>query len=115
MFLGVGGEGVHRSGLGVGGELAYATPWRSFTAGLGIFSLNGAYHFARQSRLDPFVTGGYSLIFRSGHINTFNLGGGVNYWFHEHMGLKLDFRDHIDARGGSAVHLWAFRVGLNLR
>jgi hypothetical protein len=115
MFLGVGAEGVHRTGLGGGVELGYATPWQRFTSGLGIASLNGSYHFGRGSRLDPFITGGYSLLFRSGHLNTFNVGGGVNYWFQDRLGLKIDFRDHVDAGNNAAVHLWAVRFGVTFR
>ena len=113
--MGFGGEGVFRNGLGVGGEIGYTTPWKSFTDGIGIASLNGSYHFGSRNRIDPFVTGGYTLLFRSGHVNAFNLGAGVNYWFASRLGLKVEFRDHIDPNNNLNVHLWSVRTGLNFR
>jgi hypothetical protein len=35
--------------------------------------------------------------------------GGVNYWFRERMGLRLEFRDHGTAHGRLGL---GFRAGL---
>src|SRR5262245_30953773 len=117
LNFGVGGEGLIHKGLGAGGEIGYLTPARTMSDGFGILSANGSYHFISASesrRLVPFVTGGYSFFFRSGFANGFNAGGGINYWFREHMGLRIEFRDHVihDSRN---VHLVGIRVGLSFR
>lgn len=112
--VGGGGEFVSRSGFGGGGEVGYWAPWRRFDGGLGIANLNGSYYFGSRGKIVPFVTGGYSLLFRSATSNGFNFGGGVNWWFSDGLGLKVDFRD--DVRPGSVdLHYWAFRAGLNFR
>jgi hypothetical protein len=117
LHFGVGGEGLLHKGLGVGGEIGYLTPARSFDSGFGIFSANGSYHFTQATasgKVVPFVTGGYSLFFRDGHANGFNAGGGVNYWFRERLGVRLEFRDQVVTEGRE-VHYLGFRVGLAFR
>ena len=114
MAVGGGGEFVSRSGLGAGGEVGYWAPWRRFDGGIGIANANGFYHFRPRGRVVPFVTGGYSLFFRSGTANGFNIGGGVNWWFSDGLGLKAEFRDNV-GNGNFDVQYWAFRVGLNFR
>ena len=114
LQVGLGGEYVIRnSGIGVGGEFSALGPTSDFSAAVGVASLNGYYHFARTRghRLDPFITGGYSVLFRSGHLNTGNFGGGVNWWFRPHIGLRLEFRDHVHSDGGAA-HWWGVRFGI---
>lgn len=64
--------------------------------------------------MDPFVTAGYTLFFRSGHANLWNFGGGLNYWFASRLGLKVELRDHIWPENG-ATHYWGVRIGLNFR
>ncbi len=113
--FGGGGEGLIYRGLGIGAELGYLTPWRDFSSGIGIFSVNGSYHFNRTEKLSPFITGGYSLAFRNGHINLANFGGGVNYWFREKMGLRLEFRDHIHTGSFPTAHYLSARIGLSFR
>lgn len=117
LQFGGGGEGLIHKGLGVGGEIGYLTLARSFNRGFGIFSVNGSYHFTEATasgKVVPFVTGGYSLFFRDGHTNGFNVGGGVNYWFRERVGVRLEFRDQVVPEGRS-VHYLGFRVGLAFR
>lgn len=114
--IGVGADAVFWRGLGFSPEVGYVTGTTSnFQDGFGLGSLNGTYHFARRNRLDPFVTGGYSIIFRSGHVNLANFGGGVNWWFLKRLGLKLEFRDHVDVQNGGNFHLWQGRFGLTFR
>jgi hypothetical protein len=103
-------------GLGVGGELGYVTPWHAFSNGLGVLSADGSYHFNRSEKVVPFVSSGYTLLFRSGSINGVNFGGGVNYWFRERVGLRLEFRDQVGlSGGGSTTHFYGFRVGMSFR
>jgi len=88
-------------------------------------SVNGYYHFihGRSHKLDPFVTAGYTALFSDGALNAFNLGGGVNWWFVRHAGLRLEFRDHItqtsftfiSTRASETIQLPEFRVGVAFR
>jgi hypothetical protein len=117
LHFGVGGEGLVHKGLGIGGEIGYLGPARGLQEGVGLFSANGSYHFKNASasgKLVPFVTGGYSLIFREGKANGVNFGGGVNYWFREAVGLRLEFRDQVFTLG-ETTHYYGFRIGLAFR
>lgn len=114
--VGAGGEGLVYKGLGVGGELGYVGPWNTARDGLGVASANGSYHFSRDKKLVPFVTGGYTLFFRSGHANLFNFGGGVDYWFRERLGLRLEVRDQVwPSLDSTTGHFWGVRIGLAFR
>ncbi|HUA58414.1 MAG TPA: hypothetical protein VML19_06645 [Verrucomicrobiae bacterium] len=114
LQLGVGGEAVLKKGIGVGAEIA-ALAYRQDFAGtvVGVFSPNGYYHFLHGDnvKVDPFVTGGYSLLFRTGHANYANFGGGGTYWFHPRLGARLEFRDQINTLG-TIQHFWGVRFGL---
>ena len=114
--LGGGAEGLIFKGAGVGGELGYVTPWKDFSRGLGVLSVDGSYHFNRSAKVVPFVESGYTLFFRSGIANGINVGGGVNYWLRDHIGLRLEFRDQMAINLGDVTsHYYGFRVGLSFR
>lgn len=116
IHFGGGGEGLIHKGLGVGVEIGYLGPARSLGEGFGIFSANGSYHFVKpgsDQKLVPFVTGGYSLGFRTGFANGGNFGGGVQYWASDRFGLRLEFRDHVLSIGN--VHFYEFRAGISFR
>lgn len=114
------GGGVERlldRGVGAGAELAGIVPGvgRARDA-VGVASLNGFYHFLKDSRLDPFATAGYSLIFRDFTANAFNYGGGLDYWFRDDLGLRLEIRDRIRGfQSAPNAHYWGVRVGLSFR
>lgn len=111
--VGAGGEGLVYKGLGLGAEIGYLAPFRAGSDGFGIFSPDVSYHFkSSHSKLVPFVTGGYSAAFRSGAISSGgNFGGGVQYWMKDHLGLRLEFRDHVFS--SDSPHFYQFRVGLS--
>jgi len=119
LHLGVGGEAVLGKGVGIGAEIGALGTREDFVEAVsGTFSANGYYHFAHRKdvKVDPFVTGGYTLLFRSGHINLFNFGGGLNYWAGRRFGIRLEARDHVYApEFGSALHYWGVRFGLAFR
>jgi hypothetical protein len=80
-FVG-GGEGFVYRGLAIGGEAGYGWISDNFKAGAGMLSVNPAYHFKGQGRskaLVPFVTAGYTMLFRNGHVDGFNAGGGATW------------------------------------
>lgn len=116
LQFGVGGEAVLDKSVGIGAEIGGIGMRQYFgNSVVGVFSPNGYYHFVRrEDKFDPFVTAGYTMIFRSGHANLLNFGGGVNYWFHHRLGARFEFRDqvHVD---GSSVHYWGVRAGLAFR
>jgi hypothetical protein len=120
LHLGGGMEVIGRSGLGAGFELGYVGPIPDgFDYGIGVFSGNVVQHLGRPAarRIAPFVTGGYSLAFRSSSLNLVNLGGGFNYWLREGMALRIEVRDHfrLASRHGYSPHLWSIRVGATWR
>jgi hypothetical protein len=114
--IGGGGDVFVYRGLGVGGELGYLFPMEGVAYGLGLLSVNGSYNFNRKSsaKLSPFISGGYSLAFRDGYANLYNLGGGVNWWLARRIGIRVECRDYVWTGGGSD-HMPMFRVGMAFR
>jgi hypothetical protein len=98
----------------VGAEVGGIGALQESGGGLGLLSANGSYHFARQRKVSPFLTGGYSSVFGHGQRNLVNFGGGMNYWLRERIGLRLEIRDHIYA-DGTGRHLLGFRIGFAFR
>lgn len=115
LHIGGGGEGVFKSGAGLGAELGYLFPFENRGSGLGVFSINGSYHFLKSGKASPFITGGYSGFFRRGYSNGVNFGGGVNYWFKERAGLRFELRDNVALGAGAALHFLNVRVGFIFR
>ncbi len=105
--------------LGAGLEMGAAGSSQSFGAtDMGMFSANGYYTIKRGSKLEPYVTGGYSRSFgRDGlAFNWGNFGGGINYWAARHVGFLLEFRDHVTSpQGLTTGQLWNLRVGMTFR
>ncbi len=114
IHFGGGAEALVYKGLGVGGEIGYLTPTRDWSAGIGILSFDGSYHFAQNRKISPFISGGYSLGFRQGHANLVNFGGGLTYWFREHHGIRLEFRDHLQPQY-SDIHYLSARIAYAFR
>jgi hypothetical protein len=113
--FGGGGEALVYKGVGIGGELTYVTPWSDYGAGVLLGSLDGSYHFARNRKISPFLTGGYSLAFRQGYVNLVNFGGGVNCWVTRKVGVRLEFRDHINRNDWITSHYLSARMGISFR
>jgi hypothetical protein len=115
LHVGVGGEGLVYKGLGIGGEIGYLGVTEDLSPGIGVASLNGSYNFLRSRRLSPFLTGGPTLVFARdfGGI-VMNLGGGLHWWFKDHIGLRFEVRDHFAPESGSS-HAIGFRIGLAFR
>lgn len=95
MSTGGGAEGFLWKGLAAGAELGYLFPRTEPGNGIGLFNVNGAWHFVNRDhprKFVPFVTAGYTLGFRNGTANLFNWGGGATYWFSRHAGLRTEVR-----------------------
>lgn len=90
-----GAEGLIYKALGVGGELGVIAPVGDGGNGFGVASVNLSGHFNRTQKLQPFITGGATLGFRSGTAGGGNVGGGVQYWFKDHVALRIEARDYI--------------------
>jgi hypothetical protein len=112
LHIGGGGEFVAARLIGVGGELGALTRTGSFRDTLGVLSINGYGHIPLKGRLDPYVTGGYSMFFRSGTASGGNFGVGANLPLLAKLGLKFEFRDHVISSGGRKNHWWEGRVGV---
>jgi hypothetical protein len=117
LHFGIGGEAVIWKGVGLGAEIgALGNRTRFRDSVMGVFSPNGYYHFrhGQDLKADPFVTGGYTLLVRSGHANLANFGGGLTYWFHGRLGARLEIRDQFNT-SGNIGQFWGVRLGLALR
>jgi hypothetical protein len=117
LHFGVGGERLVYKGLGVGGEIGYIGSMTDMSAGIGVGSGNASYHFktsVSSGKLAPFLTGGYSIAARSDVASGFNVGGGVDYWFKERVGLRVEVRDHIFPAFRN-MNLIGVRFGLTFR
>jgi len=119
VHFGGGGEALVYKGIGIGAELGYLAPWKYMGSGIGMLSVDGSYHFTRNRKVSPFITGGYSLAFRDGHINLVNFGGGMNWWVTDRFGLRLEFRDHLYRQTRmyptQNVHYLGGRIGVAFR
>jgi len=116
LHFGGGGEVFFTKHVGVGAEAGYLEQFKDFR-NLGTLSINLVARLrseTRDNKFDPFVTGGYTHFFRAGTPNGGNFGGGVNYWFSNHFGLRFEVRDN--ARGSRTLHHFVgFRIGLTFR
>lgn len=115
LGIGGGGEGFVWRGLTVGGDLGY----HQFVddVNFGLASLHVGYHFVdRQGpkKLDPFVNfsplGAYFA--GGGFGSAAGVGGGLNYWFNEKIGLRTEVRYQAL---GADESLIVFRLGVNFR
>jgi hypothetical protein len=114
--FGGGGEALIYKGFGVGADLGYVAPTGGISEGVGAFSVNGAYHFGGRNpdrKVVPFVTGGYSLLFREGAVSGGNIGGGVQYWASDRLGMRFEVRNIIVS--SDSPHFVGLRVGLTFR
>ena len=99
--FGGGGGGLLAAGVGVNIDLGVVGLVEGGDV-VGLFSPGALYAFNRREKLSPFVTGGYSMLFRSGALHGGFIGGGVNYWLGDSLGLRFEVRDHIFSEGDTA-------------
>ncbi|MGE5644332.1 MAG: hypothetical protein ACM336_00935 [Acidobacteriota bacterium] len=114
LHLGGGGEfaiGKGISGGIEGGAIGLVHHYKDTVQGTA--SANAYYHFFHSSdaRLDPFVTGGYSIFFRRGTQSLGNFGGGLNYWIWKTVAVRVEVRDHV--MGTPRAHYWGIRLGMS--
>ena len=116
--VGVGGgaEGFIWRGLVIGGEIGYYRFPADRNAGYGVATLNPGYHFVNRkkpAKWDPYVNATVlGLGFAPGGlVPAGHLGGGVNYWFKEKIGLQTG----VQFQAICCEALALFRVGLTFR
>ncbi len=114
---GAGGEGFLWRGLTLGGEAGYYRFPADRNAGYGIFTIGPGYHFVNRGKasgIDPYLNVGLAgaALAPGGFSSAGSIGGGVNYWFKERIGLQTGAQIHV--LGGEEAVV-AFRVGLTFR
>jgi len=117
LHTGTGAELVYENGAGAAFEIGYLWPFAEPKSGLGLFSLNGSYHFQKDGnqKTVPFITGGYTGFFRGFYANGVNFGGGVTHWFKPRVGVRIEFRDSVALDEGETSHFVGAGVGLTFR
>jgi hypothetical protein len=118
-----GGGGIEvllSSHFGVGGEVEGLKPTQTGAQAVGIASGSLFVHFTNavlgDKKFDPFVTAGYSAIFRDFGTNAGNVGGGLNYWFSENKALTISGRAVLGAQINSLnTKFFEFRIGMTFR
>jgi hypothetical protein len=107
---------AHR--FGIGGEISCIVTSRQASDSLGNFSVGPYVHLGkRDSNFDPYVTGGYSVIFRDFTANGYHIGGGFNYWFRDRMGLVAGFTFEHEFATAQNLHtdFYMGRLGVTFR
>jgi len=92
---GAGGEGLLAGGFGLGAELGYLAFFEGPSLGVGLLSPGVVYNFSPGKKTMPFVTGGYTLFFRSGATHGLYFGGGVNRWMGDRWGIRIEGRNQL--------------------
>jgi len=110
--------------IGVGLDLAGLIPsdGKVISNTTGTVSPNVFFHVPQAnwqgSTWDAYTTGGYTALFRDFGANGVNVGGGLNYWFHEQTGVMFEFR-FVRVLGSNpptpATNYYEIRFGLNFR
>jgi len=117
LHAGGGGEARIADTFGVSADVGYLGPFEYFSEGFGMLSVNGSFYLQTSGgdhRVRPFATTGYTMAFRDGHAHMWNVGGGVDYWTSERVGVRFEVRDHIWVNDGTA-HFWGPRIGIVVR
>ena len=116
-----GGAGVElllERRFGVGADISGIVTSRQPSDSLGNFSVGPYLHLGkRDSNFDPYLTGGYSVIFRDFTANGFHFGGGLNYWFHERLGFVagFTFEHEFSTAQNVPTSFYMARIGLTFR
>ena len=111
--VGGGGEYQFTNGLGIGSEVGVISEH------VGQWSVNPYFHFQsadRSGKFIPFVTAGYTGTHNlEDSKNWFNVGGGVDYWIKERIGVRFEARHNVDLNHSGPRHYTGLRVGFAWR
>ena len=50
-----------------------------------------------------------------GSFDAWDIGGGIDYWTKDRLGVRVEFRDHVRSDRRGDVHYWALRAGIAFR
>jgi hypothetical protein len=103
LEVGGGGQVFVYRGLGFDGDVggllypSHDSQGKQIHRWTGMITLNAVYVFQRtaEQKACPFLIIGATGIPAFDVAGGFNFGGGVQYWFAEKYGLRVEFRDHI--------------------
>jgi hypothetical protein len=114
--VGGGGEGFLWRGLTLGADIGYYRFPADRNPGYGVATLGPGYHFVNRNKpvkVDPYVSGNILGIgfAPGGAAAAASLGGGVNCWFKDRMGLQIGGQ----VQAVSCERLVVFRIGLTFR
>jgi hypothetical protein len=114
-----GGELLSKGRAGIAGEVGLLGNSSSV---LTTVSVGGVWHVVPMStkhRPAPYLTSGFSVLANhDGGFATWNIGGGVDVWTGERMGIRLDVRDHLRPlrrHFGGTAHYWTVGAGVVFR
>jgi hypothetical protein len=111
-----GGELLAKGRAGVTGSVGMSG---NGSGALTTISFGGVWHPVPMStwrRYSPYVTSGISLLGdRDVAFPTWNVGGGVDTWTRERIGVRLDVRDHLRSDFRGVVHYWTVGAGVVFR
>ena len=110
--FGGGGEWVWPDGLGFSVDFSLLAAAGDFVPGALLISPAIIYEFPTRGKLRPFVRGGVSLV--NFYFPMADLGGGVNYWVTERVGVKGELRHHLFFEEPD-TGITSLRAGVNLR
>ncbi|MBI2817264.1 MAG: hypothetical protein HYX72_10020 [Acidobacteria bacterium] len=125
VHAGAGGGLMFYKGLGLNVETGALFHPANTEARTTLTSFGGSYHFLSDQssrKIVPFVVAGYSYAANSTmpNMHMVNFGGGVDYWFRENLGLRLEVRDHFSPKAypngtffpSAPVHFLGYRIGV---
>jgi hypothetical protein len=124
-FFGSSASAVHASGGGEvlvggrGGAAAELGVLGNSSSALVVFSANGVLHFSTgrgRRGSSPYVTSGYThMASGEGSFSAWNVGGGIDVWMQDRIGLRVEFRDHVRPDFRGTVQYWTIRAGVCFR
>jgi hypothetical protein len=69
-----------------------------------------------QRRYTPYLTSGFGMLGDGGEIaGAWTVGGGLDVWARERVGIRLDVRDRIRTDSRGSVHFWTVGAGVVFR
>ena len=112
---GGGGEGFLWRGLTINGDIGYYG-FPADRSGYAVMTVGPGYHFVdRRSykKFDPYVSANILGlgVARGGVMAAESIGGGMNYWFKDRIGLQTGVQ--LQGVGGEGLIL--FRIGITFR
>jgi hypothetical protein len=111
-----GGELLAKGRGGVTGEVGLLG---SGSGALHTLSFGGVWRvvpLSTERRYAPYVTSGFGMLGDGDVIfGAWTVGGGVDVWARERLGVRVDLRDRIRTDSRGSVHYWTVGAGVVFR